>query len=76
MAYSGIPSSSAAQDTPPNTDDFAPAGTSAAARWRCAETVYNDRARDAEDAEELVTDWRVAKGTHRPEWEIEQRQIT
>lgn len=44
-ASSGSRSSSAVLDTPPSTDASAPAGTSAAARWRCAETVYNE-ARD------------------------------
>lgn len=42
-ACSGSPSSSAVRDTRRSTDVFAPAGTSSAARWRCAETVYSDR---------------------------------
>lgn len=64
-ASSGNPSSSAAQDSPPNTDVFAPAGTTAAARWRCAETVYNDGTGEGQ------TQRRGGKGTllgtHRPE---------
>lgn len=66
MASSGNPSSSAVQATPPNTDVFAPAGTSATARWRCAETVYN--AGQVEDRHKRIRR-RLAggKGTHRPE---------
>ncbi len=46
VVSSGSPSSSAAQDSPRNTDAFAPAGTSAAARWHCAETAYNNGRHD------------------------------
>lgn len=56
MAFRGTPYYSAVQDTPLSTDVFAPAGTSATGRWRCAGTVYNDRTREG-DRKEMDKDF-------------------